>query len=211
MLWLIHDDPMAHTAAVAATCTTAGNTEYWYCTKCGKYFSDAAAEHEIALADTVIAALRHNWNAAEYKWAVDHSTITASHTCKNDASHTETETVNVNAVIDSPTDDTTGSATYTSAEFSKEGFTRQTKSIEMLALNNMSVIRLPNMLTTIEDEAFENLACEAIIIPSNCTSVGHYAFRNCKNLRYIKAPANLEIPADAFEGCENVVIDRSPD
>ena len=54
-----HDDPMAHTAAVAATCTTAGNPEYWHCTKCGKYFSDADAEHEIALADTVIDANGH--------------------------------------------------------------------------------------------------------------------------------------------------------
>lgn len=27
--------------AVAATCTEAGNSEYWHCTKCGKYFADA--------------------------------------------------------------------------------------------------------------------------------------------------------------------------
>ena len=59
--WVIealgHDDPLAHTEAAAATCTTEGNTEYWYCSRCGNYFSDATTEHEIALIDTVIAVI----------------------------------------------------------------------------------------------------------------------------------------------------------
>lgn len=36
-----------HHPAVAATCTTDGNEEYWECDVCGKYFSDAACTHEI--------------------------------------------------------------------------------------------------------------------------------------------------------------------
>ena len=32
---------------IAATCTTAGNTAYWHCTDCDKYFSDAACTTEI--------------------------------------------------------------------------------------------------------------------------------------------------------------------
>ncbi len=40
----------------AATCTEAGNTAYWYCPDCGKYFSDEALTEEITKADTVIAA-----------------------------------------------------------------------------------------------------------------------------------------------------------
>ena len=42
-----------------ATCTEEGNIAYWYCTKCGKFFSDAEGETEISLTDTVIAAKWH--------------------------------------------------------------------------------------------------------------------------------------------------------
>ena len=43
--------------AVAATTDAEGNTEYWYCGGCGKYFADAAATREITRADTVTAKL----------------------------------------------------------------------------------------------------------------------------------------------------------
>lgn len=39
------------------TIDAAGNTEYWYCEVCDKYFSDEKAEHEITLEDTIIAKL----------------------------------------------------------------------------------------------------------------------------------------------------------
>ena len=41
--------------AKAATAAEFGNTEYWYCDVCDRYFSDENAANEIALADTVIA------------------------------------------------------------------------------------------------------------------------------------------------------------
>lgn len=43
--------------AVAATTASEGNIEHWYCSGCGKYFSDAAATKEISKADTVTAKL----------------------------------------------------------------------------------------------------------------------------------------------------------
>ena len=42
-----HIEPLEHHAAVAATCTTDGNSEYWYCSQYGKYFNDADGENEI--------------------------------------------------------------------------------------------------------------------------------------------------------------------
>lgn len=36
---------------------TKGNTEYWYCDGCDKYFSDEAGTTEIALSDTVVPKL----------------------------------------------------------------------------------------------------------------------------------------------------------
>ncbi len=47
--------------AVAATCTEAGNSAYWKCLQCGKYFSDAAGTTEIAENSWVIAATGHNF------------------------------------------------------------------------------------------------------------------------------------------------------
>lgn len=51
-----HTD-LQHIPAKAATKTTTGNIEYWYCENCGKYFADAAATKEIKQADTVTAKL----------------------------------------------------------------------------------------------------------------------------------------------------------
>ncbi len=55
-------DPRNHTnlkhfPAVAATKTTEGNIEYWYCCGCKKYYKDATATQEIKQADTVTAKL----------------------------------------------------------------------------------------------------------------------------------------------------------
>ena len=49
------------TDSKAATCTEAGNTEYWTCNACGKYFSDEAGTNETRLADTVIPATGHHY------------------------------------------------------------------------------------------------------------------------------------------------------
>ena len=46
-------------AAKTATCTEAGNSAYWSCDRCGKYFSDDAGKSEIAKDSWVIAALGH--------------------------------------------------------------------------------------------------------------------------------------------------------
>ena len=48
---------LKHVDAKAATAESAGNIEYWHCEKCGKYYSDAKAAHEITLKQTVIEKL----------------------------------------------------------------------------------------------------------------------------------------------------------
>ena len=56
-----HSD-LRHIEAKAATEETEGNTEYWYCEGCGKYYSDKDGTKEIAKADTVTAKLPKNEN-----------------------------------------------------------------------------------------------------------------------------------------------------
>lgn len=48
---------LKHVDAKAATAESAGNIEYWHCEKCGKYYSDAKAAHEITLEQTVTEKL----------------------------------------------------------------------------------------------------------------------------------------------------------
>ena len=48
---------LQHIPAKAATEDSEGNIEYWYCSGCGKYYSDKDGAKEIAKADTVTAKL----------------------------------------------------------------------------------------------------------------------------------------------------------
>lgn len=51
---------LEHIDKIAATCTVDGNIEYWHCTKCGKYFSNAGGTAEISQTSTVVAATGHH-------------------------------------------------------------------------------------------------------------------------------------------------------
>ena len=53
-----HTHTLTHHAAVPATCTTAGNVEYWSCSNCNKNYSDAAGTAE--LMTVTVAATGHN-------------------------------------------------------------------------------------------------------------------------------------------------------
>ena len=60
--WIIpalgHD--LSHHDGHEATCEQAGSSEYWSCSRCGKFFSDSQGETEIEENSWVIAALGHN-------------------------------------------------------------------------------------------------------------------------------------------------------
>ena len=49
-----HPHALTAVEAHAAGCTEAGNTAYWSCEECGKYFSDAAGKQEIEEGSWVI-------------------------------------------------------------------------------------------------------------------------------------------------------------
>ena len=71
-----HEHELTYVAAVAPTCGADGHTAYYHCALCGKYFSDAAGENEIILAETVLSATGdHSFGAC---------------TPNNDGTHTRT-------------------------------------------------------------------------------------------------------------------------
>ena len=73
---------------------------------------------------------------------------------------------------------------------------------EIPALKDMKVWLLPSSLKTIDEEAFANLSCQAIIIPNGCKTIETHAFKGCTQLIYVQIPASLiSIADDAFEEC----------
>ena len=50
-----HTHELTYVPAVDPTPAKPGNTEYWYCEGCGKYFADAEGAQEITEADTYLA------------------------------------------------------------------------------------------------------------------------------------------------------------
>ena len=57
--------PLKKTNAVAATCTAAGNIDYWQCQRCNKYFKDGGGEYEIASGAWAISATGHKFTKSK--------------------------------------------------------------------------------------------------------------------------------------------------
>lgn len=88
---------LEHVEAAPATCTEDGNIEYWHCTICGKYFSDANGSHEITEASTVVPATGHTYSA---EWSYDATYHWHAATCghENEVSDRAEHTFNADNV-----------------------------------------------------------------------------------------------------------------
>ena len=120
---------LTKTEAKAPTCTGAGNEAYWTCGTCGKYFSDASGNTEVAKDSWMLGPIGHDWMDAVYTWSDDGSTCTATRTCKHDSTHTETSKATVTAAqTKAPTCTQMGETTY-KATFEADWAMTQTKVI----------------------------------------------------------------------------------
>lgn len=116
--------------AKAATCDTDGNIAY-YADDNGQYYVlDSNGSYvETSAASVVLHKTGHDWNPPAYTWnGLD--SVTAKHVCKNDASHAETETVNVSSAVLTPASYTAMGWTRYTASFSNSSFTSQTKDVQ---------------------------------------------------------------------------------
>ena len=151
---------LSKTEAKAPSCTEDGNEAYWTCGTCGKYFSDASGDTEIAKDSWILSAINHDWNDAVYTWSDDGSTCTATRTCKHDSAHTETAVATVTAAqTKAPTCTENGETTYT-AVFEADWAMTQTKVLADIPATGHS-------LTKTEAKA-----------PS-CTEAGNQAYWTC--------------------------------
>ena len=130
---------LTKTEAVAATCLSAGNKEYYTCSICGKVYSNAEGTLETTVADCVIAALGHDYDAvvtaptcteagyttytcsvcgdtykADGEAATGHAWTNACDTdCNNGCGTTRTIEHDYEAVVTNPTCTEAGYTTYT--------------------------------------------------------------------------------------------------
>ena len=86
---------MTKTEAKDATCTEAGNKEYWTCSTCHKVFSDESGEIETTIEAMTIKATGHDWTP---EWTVDKAAScteegSRSHHCKNCSEVKDRETI----------------------------------------------------------------------------------------------------------------------
>ena len=82
---------MTATVEKSADCAEAGNSAYWTCTSCNKYFSDKDGLTEIEENSWIIPATGHDWGEVNYEWTVDNTQITAARICAHNEDHRETE------------------------------------------------------------------------------------------------------------------------
>ncbi len=89
----VHD--LTLVKAKPATCTTAGNTDYYTCSGCDKWFRDATGLIEITDKNEVVTpALGHDWDdGVVTKEPTETETGIRTFTCRRDKSHTRTEVI----------------------------------------------------------------------------------------------------------------------
>lgn len=120
----IESETVTVTTGIArpATCTEQGDTLYT-----AAFTKDGFTTQTKTLTD--IEPLGHSWYDPTYSWAEDFSTVTATHTCRRNSNHRETETVPaVSSVVTPAACTEPGKTTYISSDFQNPAFTRQTMS-----------------------------------------------------------------------------------
>ena len=150
-------------------------------------------------------ALPADWSAPTYAWSEDLNAVTATRYFDGDLAQLETETVEATRVLSvAPTQTTAGQALWTSVAFENPAFEVQTTIQRIPALNDMDVLYLPGDLQKIEASTFENLSCQAVIVPSSCVEIESRAFAGCEAILYVRLPQSANVAQDAFEGCDAV-------
>jgi len=67
---------------------------------------------------------------------------------------------------------------------------------------NLTSITIPDIVTSIGDEAFYNSGLIIVNIPDNVTDIGNSAFRGCTNLASVTIGSGVtSIGSSAFENC----------
>ena len=198
-----HTHTMTYIAAEEATCTEEGNVAYWYCSGCGKNFSDEAGENE--LTSVTVPAKNHSFG----EW-VDNEDGTHIHSCSicgtdETASHIyDEETNSYCTVCDFFSDYTQGLAySYADGGYTVTGIGTATASKVIIPATYNDGVNGSAVVTGIGSSAFYGCSSlTGITIPASVASIGDEAFYRCSNLTEINynaaAVADLRYSSNVF-------------
>ena len=124
-----HTHNLTLTPAKTATCTEDGNTAYYICTECDKWFSDENGTQEIADKDSVVLPKTgHSYDNSEWGYRETDGHARKCRSC--DAHDTvQLHTEDAGTVTKAPTQETTGEKTYRCSEC---GYVMRTEEMEKL-------------------------------------------------------------------------------
>ncbi len=79
-------------------------------------------------------------------------------------------------------------------------------NVAVLNYSGTNVLEIPSGTQEIREGAFTGSAAEVIIIPKGCNTVGLNAFSSARNLRYVVAPAGLDLSSAGIGGDVKVIV-----
>lgn len=189
-----HSHAFTHENAVDPTCVKEGRAEYWYCSGCGKYFSDGEGKTEISASSLNVPAtglhrfIENVCADCDLEWI---------------------PTEGLEYTLDSETDTYTVSGIGTASGDVVIPYFYENKLVTAIgkqAFNGCRVITgvaIPDSVTVIGVEAFN--ACTkltGVTLPNNITEINTGTFLQCKALTRITIPESVTaIRNSAFNYC----------
>ena len=193
---------MTHIKAKEATCTVPGNTEYWHCTECGDYFSDAAGKNKIE-EDSWITTKGHSIIKVETRKGQHWFCKGCNHYFSNSAGST---------IIDSPSNIcyqfSNGTLTFYgkgSMDNMGEGEYETEKSWRKYRTKTKKIV-ISKGVTFISNFSFRNFQnVTAVSFSPTIYGIGQQAFDSCKKLNNVVLPDNMSYyDSQLFGDCESL-------
>ena len=203
-----HTHTMTYIAAEEATCTEEGNVAYWYCSGCGKNFSDEAGENE--LTSVTVPAKNHSFG----EWVDNEDGETHTRTCSA-CTATETEDHVYEGTICKVCGYENPSTTGLTYELTGEYYTvtgidesaAETEIVIPLTYQKIPVcaiapyafwgntsitsIEIPGRIISVGNNAFQYCtALSSVTIDDDATGFGTGVFLNCTNISEATVPAS---------------------
>ncbi len=225
----LHPEAVTRYAAVVETCTTDGNVEYWDCTVCDKYFSDAACKNQITDKTTVVIAatghqsVTHHVAVAvgcttagnmEYWECADCDTYFSDENCTVMVADKASVVIAATGHQYNANNVCTGCGdvlTYTLGLAYKLNEEETAYTVTGIGTATDAEIVIPVFyeglpVTSIGSSAFENCkSLTSITISEGITSIGDSAFDGCSGLESITIPSSVTSIGDfAFNGCSGL-------
>ena len=199
-------------AAKSATCTEAGNKEYWTCEHCKKYFLSDDTNPETAKAveqsECMIPAIQHK--NAIIRGAVEPTETNPGYSgdlycpdCDKVVEKGYTYWIEDNLIWKLYEDGTLNISGTGAMKNYTDYSSRQSPVFDNDIIKNVVI---EDGVTSIGNSAFESCGgLTSVTIPDSVTSIGNFAFSGCEGLTNITIPNNVTcIGMKVFGGCSGL-------